>query len=359
VNDDAGFTGSWHAIAGQMSSMRGIPHRRRRKVRNVGVFLSLAVFSILFVMPQGTRAQSTPAAAPQGEKAASRISVNSNLVDLPVKVTDRQGRFVSDLKKENFRVYEDGRVQEITLFENGDIPATVGLVVDHSGSMLAKLPEVSAAAIAFARSSNPQDEMFVVNFNDFVSLELPANIPFTSDVHMLEKAVSNVTARGRTALNDAISAALDQLQWAHHERQALIIVSDGGDNASKHTFAQVLAQAQRSKAVIYSIGILDVDDNREQNPGALKKLAKATGGEAFFPGSAKEVASICQQVARDIRQQYTLGYAPASAGARDVYRKIEVQVVAPSHEKLRVRTRAGYIVPAMSAPPLPAKSGGL
>jgi len=327
----------------------------RRKLANAAAVLAL--LSSLYAMPQCTPAQGARATGSQGEKAAPKISVNSNLVDLPVKVTDGQGRFVSDLNRENFRVYEDGRIQEITLFENGDIPATVGLVVDHSGSMHTKLPEVSAAAVAFARSSNPQDEMFVVNFNDFVSMELPANIPFTSDARMLEKAVSSVTARGRTALNDAISAALDQLQWAHRERQALIIVSDGGDNASKHTFAQVLAQAQRSKAVIYSIGILDPDDEGEQNPRLLKKLVKATGGEAFFPGSAKEVGSICQQVARDIRQQYTLGYAPSSAGARDVYRKIEVQVIAPGHEKLRVRTRAGYIAPAMSVSPLPTKSG--
>jgi Ca-activated chloride channel family protein len=339
--------------------MRGMVHRGNKLLlRNAGVFLSLTVFSSLYGVPQGTSAQSAPAAVPQGEQAASKISINSNLVDLPVKVTDRQGRFVADLKKENFRVYEDGRIQEITLFESGDIPATVGLIVDHSGSMHTKLLEVNAAAIAFSQSSNPQDEMFVVNFNDFVSLGLPANIPFTSDIRKLGKAVSNVTAKGRTALNDAILAALDQFHWAHRERQALIIVSDGGDNASKHTFAQVLAQAQRSKAVIYSICILDVDDEGEQNPGALKKLAKATGGEAFFPGSAKEVASICQQVARDIRQQYTLGYAPTSAGTRDAYRRIEVQVIAPGRERLRVRTRGGYVVPAISAPPLPKKSGG-
>ena len=162
---------------------------------------------------------------------------------------------------------------------------TVGLIVDHSRSMGPKLPEVAAAVSAFAQSSNPQDEMFVVDFNDDVSVELLDGKPFTNDPHELEKAVSAVSARGRTALYDAVAEGLNHLQFGHWDKKALIIVSDGGDNASRHKFSQVLALAQRSQVVIYSIGL--VDANEEENPNVLRRLCKDTGGIAYFPTSRK------------------------------------------------------------------------
>src|SRR5579864_6871642 len=164
--------------------------------QRIGIVLSLFLLAAVPVM-----AQTAPA---KGAGGQSTIRVNVNLVNLPVSVTNSQGQFVSGLARGDFRIFEDGRPQNITLFEEGDIPATVGLLVDHSGSMRSILPEVSAAATAFARSSNPKDEMFVVDFNDIVSLELPAAVPFTSDVRQLEKAVAGGTVEGRTALNDAI-----------------------------------------------------------------------------------------------------------------------------------------------------------
>jgi Ca-activated chloride channel family protein len=289
-----------------------------------------------------------PAPAPDIE-GQSTIKVNVSLVDVPVSVTNLRGQFVNGLAPGNFHVFEDGRPQKITSFENEDIPVTVGLVVDHSGSMSRKLPEVSAAALAFAKSSNPKDEMFVVDFNDIVSLELPAARPFTSDLQQLEKAVSGVKADGRTAINDAILIALDQLRAGHRDRQSLIIVSDGGDNASKHKFAEVMSKARASKASIYTIGIFGADQ-ADQNPGMLEKLAKATGGEAYFPRSASEVSSICTQIARDIREQYLLAYSPSNTDLGDSFRKIEVKVDSPNHEKLHVRTRAGYAPSPKGAP---------
>ncbi len=321
-------------------------------IRRVGLVL------LLFLMVRvPATAQIAPAATAKAPEGQSAIRVNVNLVDLPVSVTNSRGQFVSGLAQGNFRIYEDGRAQKITIFDDEDIPATVGLLVDHSGSMRPILPEVTAAVIAFAQSSNPNDEMFVVDFNDIVSLELPAAIPFTSNFRELEKAVSEVRAEGRTALNDAIMVALDQLHSAHHDRQALIIVSDGGDNASKNKFAQVLSEARASKASIYSIGILGATE-ADQNPGMLEKLTKATGGKAYFPHSVSEVAAICAQIARDIREQYILGYSPSSADLEGSYRKIEVKVDAPNHERLHVRTRAGYELPPKLTPHSPVSAPG-
>jgi Ca-activated chloride channel family protein len=303
--------------------------------QRIGFVLSLFLLAAVPVM-----AQNAPTKNAGGQ---SGIRVNVNLVNLPVSVTDSQGQFVSGLARGDFRIFEDGRPQNITLFEEADIPATVGLLVDHSGSMRPILPEVSAAATAFARSSNPKDEMFVVDFNDIVSLELPAAVPFTSDVRQLEKAVSGGSVEGRTALNDAIAVGLDQLRSAHRDRQALIIVSDGGDNASKHKFAEVLSQARASKASIYAIGIFAANE-ADRNPGVLEQLAKATGGKAYFPQSVNEVAAICTQIAREIRTQYTLGYSPSNTNSEAAYRKIAVKVDAPNHARLHVRTRAGYLV---------------
>ena len=313
-------------------------------IQRIGFVLSLVLLAAAPVI-----SQTAPAKGAEGQ---STIRVNVNLVNVPVSVTDSQGQFVSGLARRDFRIFEDGSPQNITLFQEGDIPATVGLLVDHSGSMRPILPEVSAAATAFARSSNPKDEMFVVDFNDMVSLELPAAVPFTSDVRQLEKAVSEGSVEGRTALNDAIAVGLDQLRSAHRDRQALIIVSDGGDNASKHKFAEVLSEARASKASIYSIGIFG-PSQADQNPGVLEKLAKATGGKAYFPQSVSEVAAICAQIARDIREQYTLGYSPSETNLEGAYRKIEVKVDAPNHARLHVRTRAGYVVSQPKPKPTP------
>jgi Ca-activated chloride channel homolog len=302
------------------------------------------LLSLLLIMALAGTMQTVLLEPANGAEAQSAIRVNVNLVDLPVSVTNSHGQFVTGLGQGNFRVYEDGRLQKITVFEDEDVPVTVGLVVDHSGSMRPILPEVSAAAVAFAQSSNPKDEMFVVDFNDIVSLEWPSARPFTSDTQQLRMAVSAVNAEGRTALNDAILVALNQLRSSHRDRQALILVSDGGDNASKHKFSEVLSEARASKAVIYSIGIFGPTE-ADQNPRMLEKLAKATGGQAYFPHSVDEVASICTQIARDIREQYMLGYSPSNAGLEGSYRKIDVKVDAPNHERVRVRTRAGYELP--------------
>jgi VWFA-related protein len=264
------------------------------------------------------------------------------LVVLPATVTDRQGGFVSNLGEQDFEVYENGRPQHIRLFRNEDIPVTVGLVVDRSTSMRPKLAEVSAAARAFVRSSNRDDEMFIVDFNEKVSLGLPSAVRFTNNTVLLANAIMTKPAGGETALYDAIAKALEELQAGSRDKKVLIVVSDGGDNASARKLAQVMKLAEQSSAVIYTIGVFDETDE-DRNPGVLKHLAQATGGEAFLPNQLSEVAPICERIARDIRHQYTIGYVPTNPARDGAYRAIRVIARTKRHDKLSVRTRTGYI----------------
>jgi Ca-activated chloride channel family protein len=275
----------------------------------------------------------------------AKIAVTANLVLLPVKVTNARGTFVSGLKLQDFRVYEDGKLQNLTVFEQGDSPVTVGLVVDHSRSMGSKLPGVVIAVSNFAHSSNPQDEMFVVDFNDDVSIELMKGKAFSSDAKDLEKALTAISARGRTALYDALSEGLKHLQYGRWGKKALIVISDGGDNASHLKYSQVLAQARQSQVLIYSIALLGAQEE-EENPKVLQRLCKDTGGVAFFPGPKDRVADISREIARDLREQYTLGYVPQNSNGAGSFRKIEVKVTAPEYGKLHVRTRPGYSLTA-------------
>jgi Ca-activated chloride channel family protein len=271
----------------------------------------------------------------------TKIAVSSSLVLLPVNVTDSHGAFVAGLKQEDFHVWEDGQPQNLTVFDERDTPVTVGLIVDHSRSMGPKLAGVAAALTSFAHSSNPQDQMFVVDFNDDVSVELMKGKAFSNDPTELEEALNAVSARGRTALYDAVSEGLLHLKYSHLEKKALIIISDGGDNASHLKYPQVLAQARQSQAVIYSIALLGSDDE-EENPNLLKRLCKDTGGLAYFPAQGESVATVSAAIARDLREQYMLGYPPPNASRTDAFRKVEVKVTAPGRGRLRVRTRPGY-----------------
>jgi Ca-activated chloride channel family protein len=305
---------------------------------------------VLIGSSAGHAQSSPPPPVPTGQ---STISVRTELVVLPVRVTDAHGNFVSGLSQQDFQVYEDGRLQKVSIFQRGDTPVTVGLVVDHSRSMGPELPDVAAAVSAFAQSSNPQDEMFVVDFNDQVWFQLLGGKPFTNDGTELEKAVSAVTARGRTALYDAVAEGLNHLRLGQWDKKALIIVSDGGDNASAHTYSQILALAQRSQTLIYAIGMEGALD-QDENPDVLKRLCKNTGGIAYFAGPSVHVNDISTQIARDLREQYTLGFAPEHTSNAHSFRKIEVKVAASGRGKLHVRSRPGYMgaqdVPSAAAP---------
>jgi VWFA-related protein len=302
-------------------------------------YISLAVFigSMLCV-----DLSSKPPSEPSTQQEQARISVSTNLVVLPVNVTDSRGAFVPGLRREDFRVYEDGQLQNLSLFAEEDSPVTVGLLVDHSRSMGPKLDEVAAAVSGFADSSNPQDEMFVVDFSDNVSIESFSGQPFTSDPKNLRRALLAVSADGQTALYDAIAEGLKHLEQGGRDSKALVIVSDGGDNASRHKYSDVLVLARQAHAKIYSIGLVG-SSGEEENPRALERICKDTGGIAFLVRPGQNVAEIANIIARDLREQYVLGYMPANPAKRNSFRKLSVKVDAPRVGRVRVRTRSGYV----------------
>jgi VWFA-related protein len=307
-----------------------------------GVAKAIALPFLLLTVLLGYAGYQAPTARQDRDSGPFRISVDVALVVLHATVTDRQGGFVSNLGERDFEVYENGVSQRIQLFRNEDVPVTVGLVVDHSTTMRPKLAEVSAAARTFVRSSNREDEMFVVNFNEVVSLGLPGTLRFTNDNAELENAITTARTGGQTALYDAIAKALEELQAGSRDKKVLIVVSDGGDNASARSLGQVMKLAEQSSAVIYTVGVFDEEDP-DRNPGVLKRLAQATGGEAFLPNQLSEVVAICERIARDIRHQYTIGYVPSSLNRDGAYRAIRVLARAKGHDRLSVRTRSGYI----------------
>jgi Ca-activated chloride channel homolog len=234
--------------------------------------------------------------------------------------------------------------QVIRVFDHEDLPVAVGLAVDNSGSMSRKRKDVTSAALAFVRSSNPRDEMFVVNFNERVSFGLPYTQLFSASAVELERALNDVPASGRTALYDAIEAGLNHLKKATLDKKVLIAISDGGDNASHHKLDQVLQDAGRSNAIIYAVGLFD-EAEEDRNPAVLSKIARATGGEAFRPLETSRLVPICERIATDIRNQYTIGYIPSNQKLDNTQRTIKVAATGRHGEKLLVRTRAGYIAP--------------
>ena len=306
-----------------------------------GAAKALALPVVLLTVLVCAAGDQAPPAKQDHDADPFRLSVDVTLVVLHATVTDRQGGFVHSLGEQNFEVYEDGVRQRISLFKNEDIPVTVGLVVDHSSTMRPKLAEVSAAARTFVRSSNREDEIFVVNFNERVSLGLPTTIRFTNSPTELEHAITSALAGGQTALYDAIARGLEELRAGNRQRRVLIVVSDGGDNASARSLTQVMKLAGQSSAAIYTVGIFDEEDP-DRNPGVLKRLAATTGGEAYLPKELGEVTAICERIARDIRHQYTIGYVPSNPTRDGTYRAIRVVARGNDHDRLSVRTRTGY-----------------
>ena len=288
-------------------------------------------------------AASLLAAAAIAFAAAAQISRPVDVVVLDVSVTDNRTP-ISGLTKENFRVYEDGKPQQLSFFHGGDAPATVGLVIDSSQSMRLKRSEVVAASLGFVAGSNPEDEMFVTHFNDVVATGFPSGERFSSDQEKLRDALLAVKPAGRTSLYDALMVAMRYLEDGRHSRRALLVVSDGGDNQSRAKLDDVVEAAQRSNVTIYTVGIYD-RNAKDRNPGVLRKLAKVTGGEFYEPRRLGQIHDICRHIAQDIRNRYTLGYVPQFSPDDQRFRKIEVRVESPGHEDLEAHTRPGYYPP--------------
>jgi Ca-activated chloride channel family protein len=284
---------------------------------------------------------------PSADQPSFRTA-SSELVVLPVTVADKQGRFMADLPADRFSVFDNGRRQDVTLFSGIDTPVTVGLVLDNSGSMRGKLGEVVAAALAFARASNPEDELFALEFNDDVKDALPERRILASDATALERAMMALVPDGRTAMYDALIAGLDRVNQGTRGRRALVLLSDGGDNASTATLDQVLARARKSNVTIYTIGLFTPED-RDTNPGVLKSIAHTTGGERFLPKSAGPLLGDVQRIARELRSGYTLGYEPPDRDG--TYHRVRVEVSQLDGPKLVVRTRPGYFAPGGQTQP--------
>ena len=275
-----------------------------------------------------------------------KLSTEVDLVVLDLAVRDAKGAFVSGLGKQNFQIFENGKPRSITLFGKQDEPVTVGLVVDNSGSMQTKRPDVVTAALALVQSSNPEDEVFVVTFNDEVTLGLPEEVPFSSNIEQLHGALTTQPPAGRTALYDAVELGLDHIAKGHQDRKTLIVISDGGDNRSFHTFEDVQRKAQQSNVTIYTVGIWSEDDP-DRNPAVLKRLARETGGEMFQIDKPSRVRGVCERIASEIRGRYVLGFAPDPQGP--ALRAVRVAAAAPDRGKLHVKTRGSFLMPERRA----------
>lgn len=280
-------------------------------------------------------------AAQQDERKPYSFSTDVRLVVLHASVTDHKGRPVPGLDKEDFQIWEDGHPQQIRFFLAEDAPATVGLIIDHSASMIPNHREVIAAAMALVNASNPGDELFAVAFNERPRLVLPSGETFAKSREELRDALNSQMPTGQTALYDAVALGLDQLEKGTASKKVLVVLSDGGDNASRAKADHVSELARRANAIIYAIGIYEPTD-RETKPGVLKRLASMTGGEAFFPKTMKQTTAICLHIARDVRAQYSLGYVPPAGAREGAFRKVRVAATGARGEKLHVRTRSGY-----------------
>ena len=299
------------------------------------------VFFLALVLPAFSQK------SPDSNARDFKLSVDVDLVIFNVTVTDTKGRSVKGLSKDDFRIVESGQDQTIQFVRPEDTPATVGLVIDNSGSMRRKRQDVIGAAVAFAEASNPQDEIFIVNFNERVFMGLPPSTPFTSDLGQLRTALGNTRAQGKTALYDAVTTGLQHLEMGTHQRKALVVISDGGDNASGATESSVLALAQQSNATIYTIDIDDPDD-KDQNPKALQDLAKLTAGESYRAKSLEELPAIWLKIAGGIRDQYTIGYMSKNKTHDGAFRDVKVLANEKDGKPLRVHARKGYIAPKPS-----------
>lgn len=302
----------------------------------------LISFAFALVAAQSSSAQQPPT-----------FSSQSELVVLHVSVRDRKGGYVGGLQQEAFRVLENKLPQTISFFHSQDAPVTIGLLIDSSRSMGPNRELVIAAAMEFTKAMNPHDEFFVLGFNEDLHMPLPSSEPFTHHEPTLRIAlVQAIKADGQTAIYNAVDAGLEHVAKGAFERQVLVVLSDGGDNASRISRQEVLDTAQGSNAVLYTIALVDPLD-READPEFLGDLARMTGGLAFRPQTTQELGRIFQQVATDIRNMYTVGYVPSLAresgrGSRrpERLRQVSVEVRSPEGRKLAVRTRRAYLAGA-------------
>jgi len=273
-----------------------------------------------------------------GGYAWAQFTTELRLVVLHASVTDKHGKLITDLSRDAFRVLENGQPQELKVFKREDVPVSLGLIIDDSGSMRTKRERVEAASMTLVKESNPQDEVFIVNFNDEPYLD----VPFTNDPKKMEQGLTRIDSRGGTAMRDAIDLSMNYLKSdGKKDKKALLVITDGNDNASNVSLERIVQKAQQSEVLIYAVGLLADEEKREASKAKrdLKALTSATGGLVYYPASVSDVRELCETIARDIRNQYTLAYTPQVADD-GTYRTIKVTVNGQSG--YAVRTRSGY-----------------
>jgi Ca-activated chloride channel homolog len=314
--------------------------------------LAFLLTSSILVSAQNTPPPATP---PATDDASATFKTGTNQVVLHATVADKNGKLITNLPESAFHVTENGVEQTLNLFKREDVPVSMGIIIDNSGSMREKRAKVAAASMALVHASNPQDEVFIVNFNDDAYLDCP----MTNDPKKLEEALDKIDAKGGTAMRDAISMSIDYLKSdGKKEKKVLLVVTDGNDNTSNESLEQLVRKARQSEVLVYSIGLLNEEEPREAGKAkrALKALAEASGGNIYYPKDLAEIDRITPQVAHEIRNQYILGYLPTNANMDGTFRKVNVTVKAPGNPT--VRTRNGYYA-TPEAPPKPRPAGSM
>src|SRR5215831_16896332 len=297
--------------------------------------------------PASTESQDGQKSSESGQSGVFVFRKDVDEVMLHATVVDDKQRIITNLDRAAFTVFEDGKPQSIISFHHVDIPVAMGIVIDNSGSMREKRAKVNQAALNLVRSSNPNDEVFIVNFNDEQYLDQD----FTHDLRKMKEALEKIDARGGTALYDAVVASADHLrQNARLEKKVIFLVTDGEDNASSETLEQAIKQLQQEGGPsVYTLGLLGDEDHPKRARKALQVIADHTGGIAFFPKTLDEVDAISRTIANDIRNQYAIGYKPTSPKKAGEFRQIRVEAKAKGHGKLVVRTKTGYYAGAQAA----------
>jgi len=295
-------------------------------------FLIGSFLTLLFVLPFKAQDDSAPFV----------MSVNSDFMELHVSVLDDKERTVSGLTSENFRIKENGVLQEIRIFKHEDIPVSLGLIIDNSRSIEARKTRLDAATLSFVRQSNPDDESFIVHFDFDARLEQD----FTADLPELEATLAASKPFGQTAIYDALLLALDHMQKANHQKKALLLVTDGIDNVSKAKLSEVLEAVKRNRVAVIVVGLLSAAEG-EKAEEALVQIAEASGGRAYFPDDVDQARVMMERAAHDLRTQYTIGYVPSDPAHDGSWRSIRVDVIPPlgPKEKLDADYRHGYYRP--------------
>ena len=258
------------------------------------------------------------------EDTIFKLNVNVDLTEIHVSVTDEKDRPIGNLTKENFRVFEDQTEQKLSVFKHEDFPVSLGLVIDNSRSMEPRKERLDAAALSFVRKSNPEDETFIVHFDDTARLDRD----FTDSIPLLEESLASAKPYGQTAIYDALILALDHMHYSQHPKKAILLMTDGIDNSSQHTLSEAVQATQQSHVAVYTVGLLSASGGQKAED-SLIRIAEASGGRAFFPSTVDEARADMERVARDLREQYTLGYVPSNPSRSGQWRSVRVEITPP------------------------------